>query len=467
MKQLFSLDNFLQIYNYENRKGTFSDKIISDDLYKVSLKILDINAQIKQEKKNKNTSKVKELYDYKKIILNTKDNILQDALLKVTNKIKQNDFQFNFKNFVLYGKIVYTLQETSEIFFILKKLQYNIKHSFKVKQANRYEITNQLKNILNNNFPKYIIRTDIQNFYESISHERLKHKIYQNNILSNFSKRLISKILKDFKNYSGLIQGIPRGIGISAYLSELYMKDIDNNIKSLPNVTYYARYVDDIIIVFTPNKQNEQNNYLEIIGQIIKQEKLELNIGKTKEFNLTQPSKNQSDPKTQKYTLEFLGYKYLFNNIKNENQNKLIIGLSDKKKKKIYQKIKLSFNDYSKNSKYDEKKARKLLIWRVRFLTENTRLLNAKKDILIGMNFSNPLLNNNKDLKFLDRYLKRQIRYISPYLKLLIQNGGHIDLDKLKERLNKFSFEKGFNEKRFCKFTRKQLEETIKIWKKI
>ena len=463
MKQLFSLDNFLKIYNYENRQGTFSDKIISDDLYKISLKILDINVQIKQEKKKKNTNKVKELYDYKKIILKTKDIALQEGLLKITNNIKQNDFQFNFNNFLLNDKTVYTLHQSPEVFFILKKLQYNIKHSFKVKQANRYEITNQVKNILNNNFPKYIIRTDIKNFYESIPHDKLKKKIYENNILSNFSKRLVTKILKDFKNYSGLNQGIPRGIGISAYLSELYMKDIDSNIKSLPNVTYYARYVDDIIIMLTPNKQRKKSNYLQQIEKIIQKEDLELNSDKTQEFDLTLPSKKEIDSK--KFTLEFLGYKYFFNNIQKENKNKLIIGLSDKKKKKYINKIRLAFKDYVKNSKYNEKKARKLLVWRIRYLTENTRLLNAKKDILIGINFSNPLLSRYIDLKLLDKMLYCHIDMITCYPKLNKDYGGHIYIEKLRDRLRKFSFEKGFKEKRFCKFTRKQLEEIIKIWK--
>jgi len=463
LKQLFSLDNFLLIYNYENRKGNFSDKIISNCLYKASLKLLDINTQIKQ--KNKNTTELENLYVYKKRVLSIKDKILQKELSKIIKNIKQNNYEFIFNYFLLNDKIVYTLQQSPEVFFIIKKLQYNIKHSFKIKPANRYEITNQVKNLLNNNFPKYIIRTDIKNFYESIPHNKLKKKIYKNNILSNFSKRLISKILIDFKNYSGLDKGIPRGIGISAYLAELYMKDIDNNIKSLPNVTYYARYVDDIIIIFTPNKQNEKNNYLQQIEKFIQEENLELNSEKTQEFDLTLPSKNESDSITKKYILEFLGYKYFFNNIKKENQNNLIIGLSDKKKKKYIKKIILAFKDYSKNSKYNEKKARKLLVWRIRYLTENTRLLNAKKNILIGINFSNPLLNSYNDLKFLDWYLKRQIKKISPYQKLLISNGGYIDKNKLINRLNKFSFEKGFKEKKFCKFSRKQLEETIKIWK--
>jgi hypothetical protein len=244
------------------------------------------------------------------------------------------------------------------------------------------------------------------------------------------------------------------------------MKDIDNNIKSLPNVTYYARYVDDIIVIFTPNKQNEKNNYLQQIQKIVQQEFLELNSEKTQEFDLTLPSKNHNVP-IKKYTLEFLGYKYFFNNIKKENQNRLIIGLSDKKKKKYIKKIRLAFKDYAKNSKYNEKKARKLLVWRIRFLTENTRLLNAKKDILIGINFSNPLLNRDGDLKLLDKMLSYHIDMLNCYPRLNKNYGGHIDINKLRRRLRKFSFEKGFKEKRFCKFSRKQLEETIKIWKDI
>ena len=57
--------------------------------------------------------------------------------------------------------------------------------------------------------------------------------------------------------------GVPRGFGVSAYLSELYMREIDNEIKALPDVIYYARYVDDIVIIFSPKtKKNIRTTFL-------------------------------------------------------------------------------------------------------------------------------------------------------------------------------------------------------------
>jgi len=464
MKQSFSVENLLLIYHYENRKGHYLDKLISDELHKLSNELLEVNKQIKEEKKKKNKEKVEELYKNKKKILETKDEILGNELKNISNNIKNHKFKFAFQEYEHNRKIIYTINKTPEIFFILKKLQYNIKISFKVKPANRYEITNQVKNLLDNNFPKYVIRTDIRNFYESIPHDKLKDKIYKNEILSSFSKKLINKILNDFQKHTESSRGIPRGISISAYLSEIYMQDIDNKIKALPNVTYYARYVDDIIIIFTPNNTKESVDYLKKIKNIIEKEDLKLNEEKTEKFDLRMPVKKTSDSIYKKYSLEFLGYKYNFSNLKGEN---IIVSLTLKKKIRYFEKIKLAFEDYNKNSKYNEKKARKLLVKRIRYLTENTRLLNAKRYIMIGIYFSNPLLNNDEDLKFLDYFLNKQIDNIKCYNKLLRENGGYIDLNKLKQRLRKFSFEKGFKEKRYCKFTKKQFNETIKLWRNI
>jgi len=464
MKQSFSVENLLLIYYYENRKGRYLDKLISDKLHKLSHELLEINKQIKEEKKKKNNENVPKLYEIKKNILEKKDKILKSELENISDNIKNQKFEFVFQEFERNRKVIYTINEIPETFFVLKKLQYNIKTSFKVKPANRYEITNQVKNLLDNNFPKYIIRTDIKSFYESIPHDKLKNKIYKNEILSSFSKKLINKILNNFQKHTESSRGIPRGIGVSAYLSEIYMQDIDNKIKALPNVTYYARYVDDIFIIFTPYHSNEEIDYLAKIKNIIEYEGLELNEEKTKEFDLRTPVKHERENDFVLYSMDFLGYRYYFSNAKKKN---LVIGLTHKKKRKYFKKIKLAFKDYTKNSKYNEKKARKLLVKRIRYLTENTRLLNAKKYIMIGIYFSNPLLNKLDDLKCLDWYLSKKIDDIQCYSKLLKENGGHIELDKLKTRLRRFSFEKGFKEKRYCKFTRDQFNETIKLWKDI
>jgi hypothetical protein len=43
-------------------------------------------------------------------------------------------------------------------------------------------------------------------------------------------------------------------VGISAILAELYMRDLDRNVASFDGVAFYARYVDDIVILFAPTK---------------------------------------------------------------------------------------------------------------------------------------------------------------------------------------------------------------------
>lgn len=74
---------------------------------------------------------------------------------------------------------------------------------------------------------------------------------------------------------------------MSAYLAELYMRDIDKQIKSLPTVSYYARYVDDIIIVFTPISTKDSRDYLVEIDKIIETKySLARNKVKTKTFDL-------------------------------------------------------------------------------------------------------------------------------------------------------------------------------------
>ena len=132
---------------------------------------------------------------------------------------------------------------------------------------------------------KVIIRTDIKEFYESIQHEPLLQRIHKDNLLTPFSRNILSGVLKSYKVKSGSNKGIPRGIGISAYLAELYMRDIDNDIQDLRGVTYYARYVDDIIIIFTPSPTEGSRDYLREVKDIVERKhKIRLNSAKTHSF---------------------------------------------------------------------------------------------------------------------------------------------------------------------------------------
>lgn len=454
MKQSFNVENFIKIYYDENRKGDYLDGRFSE--FSALKEIGQEIKQINQNFRNKVylTETEKETANQKKEeLLKIKFDKLGEVLLEVEEKIDKKNYLISMITKSIKGKTAYTLDRSNiETFFLFKQIQKNIQHSFKVKQADRNEIVSQVVNMLDNGFPKYIIRTDIKSFYESIPHDKLKKVINRNHILSPLSKKVINEILRLYQSITGHDKGIPRGIGISAYLAELYMRDFDNDIKNLENITYYARYVDDIIIVFTPNNKYDSTNYLNLIDEKITRYGLARNtdISKNKLTDMRQNSIN--------FNFNFLGYKIDF------SPNKLKIEISDNKEQRYKNKINLAIDDYNTSSKYDERNARKLLIKRLRYLTGNIRLLGVKKDILIGIYFSNQQITEQTKLQELDNYLTSVAidTNLQPYSRLNLANG-----DKLRIKLKSFKFVDGFKEKKFYKFSKNELEEILSIWKSL
>lgn len=64
----------------------------------------------------------------------------------------------------------------------------------------------------------------------------------------------------DYLKLSGTDKGLPRGIGISAYLSGIYLAYIDAEVRRHNEIFYYSRYVDDMIIMFAPEKRRQSMN---------------------------------------------------------------------------------------------------------------------------------------------------------------------------------------------------------------
>lgn len=121
---------------------------------------------------------------------------------------------------------------------------------------NRTLPNHRIKNIANflreENGRFSIVRTDFLNFYGSIEHSLLLSK------LKNIDVHLFSLVYKAITNPTvptnssrsdrdKYIQriGVPQGLPISNILAEIYIHDIDDNIRS--HCLYYDRYIDDIL----------------------------------------------------------------------------------------------------------------------------------------------------------------------------------------------------------------------------
>ncbi len=440
LNQSFSPENFRTTIDKENRKGIYLEGKFFLTVAGITEEIKKVNAELREKRrflqKDEFLEFQKTANEQKTALSKSKEEKLEHELRKVCERVVDKTFRFELKkNESLGAKPVYTVDNKPEYYFASKQLQENFRRLYKVKQANRQTIVSQVRNLLNDAFPKYVIRTDIENFYESIPHDKLITKINRDNLLTALSKKLIQGILHEYKAKAGSERGVPRGIGISAYLAELYMRDIDTEIRSAPGVIYYARYVDDIIIISIPSPKPHLQ--IEDVKTVFARYDLAVNMSKTDNIDLTAAGASGE--------IQYLGYKMLIDN------GKVTIRLTDKKAQKYRKRIDLTMRAYTNLSKVDEKKARKMLVKRIRFLTGNTRLANNKKNILVGIYYSNSLLTDLGDLREMDKHLENQIKEL-------------IDGTQLVKRLSRYRFTDGFEQKRYSPLSAREITEVIKPW---
>lgn len=321
-----------------------------------------------------------------------------DSLEDVAFHINSNDFSFDSLNFYNHkGKSVYTINSAAE-HYALKKITDNIRRIYKISFSNKDEIVNQVVNILADTSPYNIIRLDVKDFFEKINFSHIIQKLESDNILSDLSLRILKKLKE--KLPPGFI-GIPRGLSVSSVLSELFMEEIDKTIRSIKSVYFYARYVDDIIIISHSNEVS-----IELFENIFSTKGLSLN---EKASHIKIPAINKMD-KLLKFN--FLGYDYIIHNdMQNDGLRQLTIDISSKKLKKIKTRIIKSVLSYSHN--HDDS----LLINRIQFLSgnyivntdKNNRKIYSEDDsstLRGGIYYSNKLVNTKKNLSSLNKFLK-------------------------------------------------------------
>ncbi|MBS1571777.1 MAG: hypothetical protein JST62_05200 [Bacteroidetes bacterium] len=455
LDQSFSIENFRKILDIENRKGNYLEGDFFSDIADISKKIKETNGEIrilKQKGLDKETfiEERSRINDKKDELSEQKEQKLTEKLTTISSNVTASDFKLTIvQDTTITDKPVYKTEYSLENILTLKQLQYNFRKLYKVKQSSRYSIISQLKNLLDDGFPKIILKTDIKEFYENIPHEKLLKKINDDNLLTHLSMRFIQQILSEFKDKSGATKGVPRGIGISPYLTELYMRDIDAKIKQLPNLMYYARYVDDIILIFMPQINSTTRDYKKEVKEVLAKEGLIMNesVDKTKLIDISNKHTNQQ------YDFEYLGYKFISGYASNKHIP-LTLTISSRKKKRYEDRLKKAFELYAKQSKLNEKQARKLFVKRIKFLTSNTRLVNNKRNVITGIYYTNSLISTTDDFKDLDLCFDGFISSFALPAKLAIRIR------------NSNSFVSGFNPTNISKFNAIELNKMMNHWTK-
>lgn len=442
---MFTAENFRKIFDSENRKGIDLGKKFFPEVADASLKIKDKVSELRVLRSNKNNYSPESFLQEEKVILHkikeikaTKSSIVDEELEKICHIVSNPNFKITLeKKDGPHGKPIYILDGTAETYFVGKQLQNNVYSLYKVKQASRHDLASQIQKTLQNKFPLEIVRTDIASFYESVNKDKLIKKLDEDQLLSSASKRIIKQILNSYSLLSGSNNGLPRGVGVSAYLAELYMRSVDYDIGATPGLILYCRYVDDIVAIFArPNTGASIPSYEDLIIDVISKNQLNHNLTKTKQIITTD---------TPDYAFEYLGYEYVVDG------GKLNLFPSKAKLTKIEKRIAAAFDAYDTRFPINPRIAFRDLVSRVKFLTGNTRLVNSKSSATTGIFYNNPLVTTTSSFETLDKALK--IRTNSIKRKVL------------RDRLKKFSFVNGFTERHFHNFSSQELENIVKVWK--
>ena len=435
MKFLMSKENFIKIFYEENSKGNPLEYRFGEEVKEVR----DLSEKIRKEK---DKQKKKKLLTQRHEALKNKFLSIEEWVTKGAN-ITIEEYPIKIKEKTVY---CYKTDPQDEIgmYLVDKQMQRNLRSAFKIQMNSHKTIASQMICLLADKFPKYVYRTDIKRFFETIPHTALREKIIKNTRLDSFTKNTIIGILEQYKKLTDGDVGVPRGIGLSSCLAEIYMRDFDYKILDNQDIFFYARFVDDIVVFST----HDVSKY---IDDNIQKINLQLNLEKTK---LIKQNREKN------ITFEYLGYSFQLN----DNNPNPQIEISKRKKEKIIQRVRNAILDYNANARKSEWKAWKLLNERLKFLTGNTRLANIKDNIFVGIYYSNPLVNHDNFLRVLDRKLKCLLHHNIVFPDIVANKEK--EKEKALERLKKsYSFLDGFRKRKFYPFSSEQIKRITKVWR--
>ena len=351
----------------------------------------------------------------------------------------------------LSGNNIYQLTDLpSEL--VLRKAAENLRKISGTKQSNRFEIVSRLKLLCEEDLPFCIAKFDISQFYESTDQTHLKALLKRHLATAPATRAVLSSFLDQCAAQG--ISGLPRGLAISAEMSELYMKTFDTLQRTDPATHLYVRYVDDIIIVSQPT-----NELPKLRQQVIQRlpPGLRLNYNKTKLLTF---SGHAEGTLTVEHGFDYLGFHFSVYHIKKRgSQRKVVLDIAKSKVKKRKTRIICSVLQYLEDGNFDD------LRDRIKLITCNYRFFDHKKShkrLAGNYHAYRPIDIPSESLAEMDKFFRN----------IILSNNGKIGCPlsqsltmKQRRELLRLSFQRGFEKNIQFAFSPTRLKYLIECWK--
>lgn len=355
------------------------------------------------------------------------DKALETCISVIDGKFSNDNFNFDeFNLSYLDGKQILECSSVADE-IVLKKLNDNIKRLFKIHASDRHSIVKQTVSLLSDAQPFSIIRLDFEDFYGKSNRAKVISYIGGERLLSYQNKIVLDSF--DNKIESIGITGLPRGISLSSTLSEISLRRFDKEIRKIEGVYFYARYVDDIIIFCYSNADKLLKEIDEVRGLVVPELKFN---EKTTVVNLDSVANDYSE-------FDFLGYQIKIKIATSVNlQREIKVYVSDKKIKKIKNRIQKSFRSYYRKKDFG------LLRARLKFLAGNQYVIGdiERTKLKSGIYYNYPLITSVDQLIELDCYYQKLLRTNYPPIRKPIRRLSKSEFEAIKKISFRYGFEK-------------------------
>ena len=452
----YQFESLWKIMKDEEKRGKLQTDYYSQDVKDISEQLKKLRSKLRNSKKSERDTIRQDTADLKEELDGKKEIVLRRKAADISRGIAQVEIGTQ----TIKGHKAF-VSKNMDTMLVCQIIKQELRRSYKLYPANMDMIIEQIKGLLDNKMPKIIIRADIHSFFESIPQNELVEKLLDDGFVSRKTVKYLKRILFTYNETANILdkKGLPRGLAFSSHLSELYMRPIDEKVRRLDGVLFYKRYVDDIFIVADPYNCSKED-YWKCINSIFEEKELNLHNDSEKKYLA------YFDKQTNNAQFDYLGYKFVY------KEGRLDICLSDKRYSKYIMMIDAIFEIYAQCSHYRKKyeaeneegysrcchkDALHQLFERIDILTSNGLLSGRKNFVATGVYYTNKYLTDLSQLNKLDDYLSEKIESKEAFcppsnLFNYGQNNGYEkNVSLIKYKLHRFSFVKGFNERKIHK----------------
>lgn len=354
----------------------------------------------------------------------------------------------------LRGKSVHQLSSLSET-LVVRHITSNIRRITSVKQDDRQFIVSCMQKMMSEGTAYRVYKFDISSFYESVSSQLILKQLEADMAFSGQSIRVLRSLFVQL-DAAGVV-GLPRGMSLSATLAEYLLREFDSLMSDASGVWFYARFVDDIVIITDGREDKAEFTKLASdslpFGLHFNHKSTSLDFAPFVKGNVA----------AEEGGFDFLGYHF---SVSLAHRNKAIddkirrdawLDIAPSKVRRIKTRISRSLVSYAADSDFD------MLLARFRLVTSNFKFVDLKTGVQrsSGIYFNYPLVDAGKSLALreLDKYLVRSVT--SPHPRNRLRPA--VTAAQRQSLLN-LRFQDGFRKRRFFSFSADHLAALTGCW---